>query len=85
MKHKEEKESFKTKLERLEIISDKLEDEDLGLEDAIKLYEEGISLTDECLRSLREAELKITQLKNSLPINRNAKGSGEDIPDGEEN
>ena len=68
MKRKEEKQTFKHNLERLEEIAEQLEDESLDLEDAIKLYEEGIALNALCLKTLQEAELKITQLKNSLPV-----------------
>ncbi|GAB1441787.1 hypothetical protein MASR2M39_06220 [Ignavibacteriales bacterium] len=58
--------SFKTRLERIEQISELLEDQDLDLEQAIKLYEEGMILSQECLKSLQAAEVKITELKNSF-------------------
>ncbi|MCA0387976.1 MAG: exodeoxyribonuclease VII small subunit [Bacteroidetes bacterium] len=57
---------FKIKLERIEQISSLLEDPDLDLEQAILLYEEGMKLSQECLSSLKQAELKITELKNSF-------------------
>lgn len=57
---------FKIKLERIEQISSLLEDPDLDLEQAILLYEEGMKLSQECLTSLKQAELKITELKNSF-------------------
>ena len=68
MKKKDEKQSFKQSLERLEEIAQKLEDENLDLEEAVRLYEEGVQLNAYCLRKLQEAELKITQLKNSLAV-----------------
>ncbi len=68
MKKKEEKQSFKQSLERLEEIAQKLEDENLDLEEAVRLYEEGVQLNAFCLNKLQEAELKITQLKNSLSV-----------------
>ena len=83
MKHKEEKQTFKSNLERLELISQKLEDESLDLEDAIKLYDEGIVLTDLCLRTLQDAELKITELKKSLPINKTKYSDMEDNLNGD--
>lgn len=58
--------AFKVKLERIEQISELLEDQDLDLEQAIKLYEEGMILSQECLKSLQAAEVKITELKNSF-------------------
>jgi len=60
---------FKVKLERIEEITSLLEDQDIDLEQAIKLYEEGMKLSQECLVSLQEAELKITELKNSFKTN----------------
>jgi len=60
---------FKIKLERIEQISSLLEDPDLDLEQAIQLYEEGMKLSQECLSSLKHAELKITELKNSFKSN----------------
>lgn len=58
--------AFKIKLDRIEEISELLEDQDLDLEQAIKLYEEGMILSQECLKSLQAAEVKITELKNSF-------------------
>jgi exodeoxyribonuclease VII small subunit len=60
--------AFKIKLERIEQISQLLEDQDLDLEQAIKLYEEGMVLSKECLNSLQAAEVKITELKNSFNV-----------------
>lgn len=60
---------FKEKLVRIEEITSLLEDQDLDLEEAIKLYEEGMRLSQECLTSLQKAELKITELKNSFKTN----------------
>lgn len=67
--HTSEVSQFKIKLERIEQISSLLEDPDLDLEQAIKLYEEGMKLSQECLSSLKQAELKITELKNSFKSN----------------
>ena len=58
--------SFETSLKRLQEISDLLESEEVGLEDSIKLYEEGIKLSKECYGSLEKAELKVEQLNTSL-------------------
>ena len=58
--------AFKIKLERIEEISELLEDQDLDLEQAIKLYEEGMILSQECLKSLQAAEVKIRELKSSF-------------------
>jgi len=66
MGKKTEKNSFENKLARLEEISSLLEKDDIGLEDAINLYEEGIELSSSCISALSEAELKVTQLKKKL-------------------
>ena len=63
---KESKESFEVKLHRLEEIAAKLDSEDIGIENAIVLYEEGIKLSKECMETLKNAELKITELKTKL-------------------
>jgi exodeoxyribonuclease VII small subunit len=63
---KENKELFEVKLHRLEEIAEKLDSEDIGIENAIALYEEGIKLSKECITTLKNAELKITELKSRL-------------------
>jgi len=60
------KDSFEDKLKRLEEISSLLESDNIGLDEAINLYEEGIELSKECVSKLKNAELKITQLKKKL-------------------
>ncbi len=66
MAKKSGKKNFENKLNRLEEISALLEGEDIGIEEAIKLYEEGIELSKECLNTLKDSELKITELKKKL-------------------
>ena len=63
---KTNKDSFETKLNRLEEISSLLDSEDIGIEEAISLYEEGIKLSRECTATLKNAELKITELKSKI-------------------
>ncbi len=60
------KEKFEDLLKRLQEISEQLESEEVGLEDSIKLYEEGVKLSRLCHQKLEEAELKITNLKKGL-------------------
>ena len=66
MAKKISKGSFEEKLKRLEEISALLERENIGLEEAIILYEEGIEISKECVITLNDAELKITQLKKKM-------------------
>ena len=63
---KKETDNFEKKILRLEEISDLLEAEDTQLEDALKLFEEGIELSKDCLTTLKNAELKITELKKKI-------------------
>ena len=53
-------------LERLEAIADKLEDPQLDLDLAVKLYEEGLRLYTECAKRLDAADLRITALADAL-------------------
>ena len=57
--------SFEKALERLEGIVDKLESGDVGLADAVKLFEEGIGLRKRCLILLKNAEKRISFLTDS--------------------
>lgn len=54
--------SFEQSLKRLEEIVDKLEGEELALEDSLKLFEEGVKLAEACGRRLDDAEKKVTLL-----------------------
>ncbi len=53
---------FEQSLKRLEEIVDKLEDEELELEEAIALFEEGVKLAEACGQRLDAAEKKVTLL-----------------------
>lgn len=48
---------------RLEEIVALLDNQDTRLEDALKLYEEGVDLARSCMQRLRDAELRLTELK----------------------
>ena len=58
--------SIEEALKRLEAIADKLEDPDLDLDEAVRLYEEGLRLYERCAKKLDAAELRITQLAEAL-------------------
>ena len=55
MKYKE----FEGALSRLEKIVGDLETGDLSLEEALKLFEEGVQVSRYCARVLKEAERKV--------------------------
>lgn len=60
--------TFEKKILRLEEISELLESEETELEEALKLFEEGIELSKDCITTLKNAELKITELKKKIEV-----------------
>ena len=66
MAKKKSKSTFEQDLVRLEEISRILEEDNVELEESISLFEEGVKLSKSCLKTLKEAELKITELKSEL-------------------
>ena len=66
MPKKKIKNNFETDLARLEEISRKLEEDDVDIEEAITLFQEGVKLSKICIKTLKEADLKITELKAEL-------------------
>ena len=55
---------FESSLKELELIVEKLEDENINLEDSVKSFEDGVNLVKECQKQLQNAELKIKKLLN---------------------
>lgn len=54
--------TFEKNLELLTDVIQKMEQQDVGLEDSLKLYEQGIQLTRKCQKIIDDAEKKIAQL-----------------------
>lgn len=54
--------NFETSLKKLEQIVEKLEKGDLPLEESIKLFEEGVGLSNACKTELEAAEGKVQVL-----------------------
>lgn len=54
---------IENKLAELEELVGKLEEDGVSIEDGIKLFENGLTLTKECLAYLNEHKGKITRLK----------------------
>ena len=75
---KEKKDTFEHSLKRLEEIVESLEDGNVALDDALKLYEEGISISKQCVEKLNSAELKLKRLS------KDAKGNFELFAEGTE-
>jgi exodeoxyribonuclease VII small subunit len=69
LKQKKSEKSFESSYTRLEKILEKLESEDVTLEETIKLYEEGLSLTKFCYEKLNNAELRIKEINKSTKGN----------------
>jgi exodeoxyribonuclease VII small subunit len=57
---------FEKSLNRLEAIVNMLESGNVPLTEAIKLYEEGITLSKECLKQLNDVELKLKKISKEL-------------------
>lgn len=53
------KPDFEKSLARLEEVVSKLESPQLSLDDAMKLFEEGVGLSKECQKQLEEAEGRV--------------------------
>lgn len=58
--------NFKSDIKRLEEIVELLEQQEVDLENAITLYEEGVELSRKCMKILGEAELKVSELSDKL-------------------
>jgi exodeoxyribonuclease VII small subunit len=58
--------TFESSLKRLEAIVQQLEDGEVPLSDAVKLYEEGILLSKECLKQLTDVETKLKKITADL-------------------
>lgn len=61
---KKEEENFEELMTKLEEITNKLEKEQLSLDDSMKLFEEGIEISKKCNFKLEDAEKRITILIN---------------------
>jgi len=59
---KQNGERFEDQLENLERIVARLEDESVGLEEALGLFEGGMELARRCRTRLEEVEQRVTQL-----------------------
>ena len=66
MPSNKDQETFEELYRRLEETVAKLEAGGLSLDDALALYEEGMSLAKRCQEILDGAELKVTRLKEAF-------------------
>lgn len=61
--------NFEKSLEALEVVVDEMESGDLSLDEALKAFEKGVKLTQECQQALAEAEQKVSILMGDNPEN----------------
>ncbi len=59
---KAQTEKFEERLAQLEQLVEQLEQGDLSLDESLKAFETGVSLTKSCLTTLKQAEIKVKQL-----------------------
>lgn len=57
--------SFEQSLKKLEKLAVELEAEDIGLDKALTLYEEGVQLAQRCQNALNKAEQKVQVLSKA--------------------
>ena len=56
--------NFEELIEKLEEITNKLEKEQLSLDESVKLFEQGMKISKDCNSKLEDAEKRITILIN---------------------
>ena len=76
--------SFEQTLDRLEDVVDKLETGEAGLDQSLKLYEDGVKMLDRCHGMLERAEKKIQQLVKDSEGRLKVKPFAVDTDDGED-
>ena len=56
---KDKENSFEKNLQKLELIVEKLESGEIGLEESVQLYEEGMKIKKICDNKLKDIEMQI--------------------------
>ena len=57
---------FEHSLKRLQQIVETLEEGSVSLEDVMKIYEEGVELSKQCLTQLQQVELRLKKLSKEM-------------------
>ena len=60
---KDKENSFEKNLQKLELIVEKLESGEIGLEESVRLYEEGMKIKKICDKKLKDIEMQIKKIK----------------------
>jgi len=58
--------TFEEKMNRIEEISNLMEENKLSLDESIKIYEEGMLLSKECIDYIEITKGKITEIKKNV-------------------
>lgn len=58
--------TFEQNLNKLEEIAEKLNQNEVGIEESIKLFEKGVLISEQALGALNESQGKITILKQRM-------------------
>lgn len=72
--------TFEKILDRIEELLQELESGNLGLEDSMKCYEEGIQLIHSCQDRLSQAEQKVYRLKETKETSKEYLADSEEDP-----
>ena len=59
---KDKENSFEKNLQKLELIVEKFESGEIGLEESVKLYEEGMKIKKICDNKLKDIEMQIKKI-----------------------
>ena len=59
---KDKENSFEKNLQKLELIVEKLDSGEIGLEESVKLYEEGMKIKKICDNKLKDIEMQIKKI-----------------------
>ena len=60
--NKDKENSFEKNLQKLELIVEKLESGEIGLEESVQLYEEGMKIKKICDNKLKDIEMQIKKI-----------------------
>ena len=60
---KDKENSFEKNLQKLEMIVEKIESGEIGLEESVQLYEEGMKIKKICDKKLKDIEMQIKKIK----------------------
>lgn len=57
---------FEDKVAQLENIAKKIGDDNVGLEESLELYRQGVTLAKDCLAVLNENKLKVKEISDEI-------------------